>query len=486
MPIGRSVFIAIAIVLIIVAGVAGYFAGTSVAPTTTVTTTVTSTIAVTHTVTVTATTASPTPTPSPTASPTPTPPPGATIIEMWDGLGGGDGWVMDQLINKFNQQYGSRYFIVRTMIGWGDLFPKLVTLAKAGEIGGMPHIVLHHEYEIPLLKDMVIVPVDDVMKQLGLSRDDFLSIIVNKVTYDGKMYSIPWDQHTFALYFRTDLAKQYGIKIPPPACTTFGLQCWDKTLDTLDDFNEWLEKEVKPKLPSDVVPMAVSGFGWELYGWWPKNAVIGDGTDLKPKPEITAPYSIEVLKKLRYAVEAGLMTYQVPWADLANCLAGGKVFSWIHGNWMMATYDILPGGCPYGVAPVLKGTGGSWAASHVISITVRAAKDPKALEGVIEFFRFLYTAENNAYWGLNAGHVPAYKPAAEIYKRQGPPQKQMFYSQVFEFGIKYMPAHPLTHQINDILGQYSWQAVVTGAISVEEAAKAMQDEIETLIATYIG
>ncbi|MEM1560099.1 MAG: hypothetical protein QXK24_01190 [Ignisphaera sp.] len=62
MPIGRSVFIAIAIVLIIVAGVAGYFAGTSVAPTTTVTTTVTSTIAVTHTVTVTATTASPTPT----------------------------------------------------------------------------------------------------------------------------------------------------------------------------------------------------------------------------------------------------------------------------------------------------------------------------------------------------------------------------------------------------------------------------------------
>ncbi|MEM3967619.1 MAG: extracellular solute-binding protein [Ignisphaera sp.] len=486
MPIGRSVFIAIAIVLIIVAGVAGYFAGTSVAPTTTVTTTVTSTIAVTHTVTVTATTASPTPTPSPTASPTPTPPPGATIIEMWDGLTGGDGWVMQQLVDGFNKEYGAKYFVVRTTIGWADLFPKLITLAKAGEIGSLPHIVLHHEYEIPLLKDMVTAPIDNIMRDLGLSKDQFLDIIVNKVTYDGKMYAIPWDQHAFALYFRTDIAKQYNIRIPPPACTTYNLPCWNKELNDINDFVEWLEKEVQPKLPPDIAPTSLEpggggGFAWAVWGFWPKDPIKGGGTDLSPKPEITADYSVDIITKMKYMYEKKLLAATV-WSDLANCLAGGKVFSWIHGPWMLATFDIMPGGCPYGVAPILRNSK-SWAASHVISVTVRATRDPKELEAVKTFLAYLYRAENNAFWGLKAGHIPAFKPAAEIYAQKGGPSREMFRQQVFDFGIKYMTSHPLLHQINDLIGQYVWLAT-SGQLPPDEAARRLQDEISSLIAAY--
>ena len=502
----RNIVTIVLVVLIIVAGIIGYFAGIStVKPvektiTATILQTVTQTKTlertITQAITVTiAGTPTPTPTPSPSPTPTPTPsptvtspPPGATVIEMWDGLTGGDGWVMDQLVNSFNQQYGSKYFVVRTAIAWGDLFPKLITLARAGEIDSLPHIVLHHEYEIPLLKDMITQPVDDIMKAIGLSKDQFLDIIVNKVTYDGKMYAIPWDQHAFAMYIRIDLAKKYNIAIPPPACNVYGLPCWSKEISNIDDFIEWLEKEVKPKLPADIAPTALEpggggGFAWAVWGFWPKDPVRGAGTDLNPKPELTASYSVDVVKKMRYMYENGLLK-AVPWPDLANCLAGGSVFSWIHGPWMLASFDTMPGGCPYGVVPILKGSK-SWAASHIISVTIRAMRDPKALEGVKEFLKFLYRPENNAFWGLKAGHIPAYKPSAEIYAREGGPARDMFREQVFGFGIKYMTSHPLLHQINDLIGQYVWQAI-SGSMSVDDAMKRLQDEVSSLIATYSG
>jgi TRAP-type uncharacterized transport system substrate-binding protein len=78
MPIKTSALIAIAIVLIVVAGVCGYFAGvSSVSPVvTTVTYTVTVPYTVTQTVTVTPAPTTPTPTPTPTpTTPTPTPTP---------------------------------------------------------------------------------------------------------------------------------------------------------------------------------------------------------------------------------------------------------------------------------------------------------------------------------------------------------------------------------------------------------------------------
>ncbi|MEM1627832.1 MAG: hypothetical protein QXP02_00715 [Desulfurococcaceae archaeon] len=356
----------------------------------------------TTTTTVTQTTPStPTPTPTPTttpAYPAPPPPPSTeeilkafpetVIIDQWDGLTGGDGYVYDDIVYMFQNYTQGRIQVRRTTVYWADLFARLVATWRAGDIESLPHLLLTHTEEIPLMKPF-LAPLDNLVREIGFRKEMFDPISWGRCVWDGKVLCLPWDIHPLLIYFRVDLAQKYGIKIPPPACEVYNLPCWDRPLDTLDDLWAWYKNEVKPKLPADIIPAGQQSWAWDMWGLFPKNPWAGKGTDDNPQPEFTADYVVKVLRFF-YDISVNGIWKIVPWSDLANCLAGGQIFSWYNGPWMMASFDIIEGGCPYGAIPLLRKEGGTFGQLHNLEITVRATRDPKVMQAIKVFFQYIF------------------------------------------------------------------------------------------------
>jgi len=531
--IGLIIVIAILVVLLVVSNVVTYYlAGGGVTKTVTqtvmqtvretVTTTqlatVTQTIATTFTITQTVPgtpSPSPSPTPTPLPSPSPSPSPSPTIapqlevpslptpdelakmfpspvtISLWDGLTGGDGYVMDELIQRFHNYTRGIIKIERTVIGWADLFARLIAIYRSGDIESLPDFILIHPTEIPLLRPL-LAPVDELAKNAGLKKEMFAPMAWNNCVWDGTLLCLPWDTHPYLLYFRLDIAQKYNIRIPPPACETYGLPCWDRPLETLDDFRDWILNEVKPKLPSEIVatglePGTAGGTQWAVWGFIKSNPFVGSGTIEDPKPNFDKdPEFLKALELLYEFQQKGVLKKFV-WSDLANCLAQGQTFTWIHGPWMLATFDKI--NCTYGAIPILKGH--TWANQHIWVLTIRGAKHPEALKALAIFFRFMYQPENIGYWGIRAGHVAATWAAIQVYvegarKMLGDlaaKAREMWAYQVFQWGFRLMPLHPLIVQVNDIMGTYLDQ-VMSGAMTPQDAASAIQHEVEGILEAW--
>ncbi|MEM3926155.1 MAG: hypothetical protein QXU13_01000 [Desulfurococcaceae archaeon] len=508
--------IAVLVVLLIVTNVATYFitsgAVTTITQFTTVleTRVITQTVTTRETVTVTVTgIPSPTPTPTPTVTPTPTPTtpahptppppipqtelaslfPEPVTIVYWDGLTGGDGWVFDEIIKMFHEYSQGFVKVERTAIGWADLFARLVAIWRAGDIESLPHLLMTHTDEIPLMKPF-LAPMDDLLRQAGFTKEMFDPISWERCVWDGKVLCLPWDIHPMLLYFRIDVAQEYGIRIPPPACEVYNLPCWDRPLEKLSDVWDWFVKEVKPKLPANITPTGwINGGGsWEFWGLVSKNVWAGKGTDEDPQPEFDGPEAMEVYRFLYEGGRQGIIGLYV-WPDLANCLVGGQVFTWYHGPWMMATFDTITGGCPYGAIPLLKGV--TWYQLHTFEITVRAQRDPKVLKAIEVFFRYIYQPDVHAFWGIRAGHVPTTWAAQPVYIGKAKElvgdlaskAREMWSFQVFQWGGLFMPHHPLINQINDILNTYTTN-LVAGVITPEEAARSIQQEMISILEAW--
>lgn len=409
--------------------------------------------------------------------------PEPVVITYWDGLTGGDGWVFEEILKMFHNYTQGIITIERTVIGWADLFARLVAIWRAGDIESLPHLLMTHTDEIPLMKPF-LAPLDDIVREIGFAKDMFDPHSWDRCVWDGKLLCLPWDIHPYLLYFRIDTAQKYGIRIPPPACNEYNLPCWGKTILTLDDLWEWFTQEVKPKLPEDIKPLAwvYGGGSWSYWGLTGKNTWAGKGTDENPQPEFDGPEAMKFWRFMYEGGRLGIIGLGV-FADVANCMGGGLFFSWYAGPWMMATFDKIEAGCPYGAIPVLKGK--TWIQLHTFEITVRAQRDPKVLKAIQVFLRYIYQPDIHGFWGVRAGHVPSTRAAQSFYINESArlvgelasKARKMWSYVVFEWGGgTFMPHHPLLYQINDVLNTYITPTILN-EITAEEAASSAQRDI---------
>lgn len=88
--------------------------------------------------------------------------------------------------------------------------------AREANSGSGPDVNLVGYADVSFLaKSSILTPLDDLMKNdpPSSSKDDLLA--TDMVTFDGKMWAMPWTADTFALTYRPDALKQAGISEPP-------------------------------------------------------------------------------------------------------------------------------------------------------------------------------------------------------------------------------------------------------------------------------
>jgi len=460
----------------VVGGVIGYGVGSSTVPkevTTTVREVVTSTVKTTEYATVTVTAApitvtAPTTVAAPTIVVNPQRFKGVTI-DWWDGLGGGDGYVMDMLLQDWHKQYADNIKVIRVMQGeWSEVYSKIAAAYKAGT--GIPDVCLCHSTEHGLFSGTAFQPIDDLVAEAGFKKEHFVEFAWNSGFWKGKQYGMPWDVHLYSLYINRGMANKYGIRIPELG-----------EFKTPWDLIEWL-REARQKLPPNLYPYnlmtGIIGWAWE---WW----TIVKGNPLTKEDLYTPDFRVDS----RDGIESFEWYYTLGKEKLAKAhtfeetaaALGGDCLSWLHGPWMQATFDKIEG-FDYVVVPVFgQGSGYAvWGESHMIYLT-RANGDERT-RAAWEVIKWLYKPENNGRWGAIAGHIPALKAGQEYPDYKNNPKRLIWAKQV-ELGFKHPPVHPDQQKWLNMMATYAGECF-EGKRKPEDAASAAQADLEELAKYY--
>lgn len=102
----------------------------------------------------------------------------------------------------------------------GGTPPDMVIMCDNGAVAGFAH-------------DSVIMPLDDLLKEIGADTSNIIPASLQWVTYQGKLYGLPFGQDTYALYYNTDAFTAAGLDPSKPPKT------WDELWAYAEKLTKW-------------------------------------------------------------------------------------------------------------------------------------------------------------------------------------------------------------------------------------------------------
>jgi len=149
---------------------------------------------------------------APTAAP-PAQPVNLVLRYCWSG--DGEVKAMQSIIDKWNA--ANPTIQVRGISG--SIKAEEIAGAVAG--GAPPDMVImcNNEAVPGFAHDGVIQPMDDLLAQVGAKTDDILPASLAWMTYQGKLYGLPFLQDTWGFYWNTDAFTEVGLDPTKPPTT---------------------------------------------------------------------------------------------------------------------------------------------------------------------------------------------------------------------------------------------------------------------------
>lgn len=390
---------------------------------------------------------------------------GVVELKYWTPFSGGDGDFMKAMVDKFNQTQKDIKVEMLNMKN-EEYYTKIRTalVAKQG-----PDVAIGHTSKLPeLVSTNALENLDEVAKEAGVDWNSFNQNILNSSVYNNKHMAIPLDTHAEIMFYNKKILGDAGLldangkpKIAPGA----------------DGFMAFL-KEVKSKVPADVMPNASTSTGnhpfwiwWSLYSQMGGKMISDDGK----KAAFNNEKGLKALQTIETMVKEGY------WPK--NIKNGGEIFSAgksaisLNGVWFTGAAEKTKG-LEFGAVPFpqLFDKKATWGDSHNLVIPTQQKKDPKKLAAAVKFANWL--ADNGVMWA-QAGHVPS-KPAI----LNTPEFKALPYrSEYVEIAnyVSYTPNHEKAYAIGEIL-RPNFDLVMNGQASPAEVLKKAEKEANDLLA----
>jgi multiple sugar transport system substrate-binding protein len=388
-------------------------------------------------------------------------------------MGPDDTGTLPDLIDQFNKQHKGEFQVkYREMPSdTGQYFDQLRTEFQAG--GG----------EIDVIGGDVIWPaqfaaqgwiVDFSDRMPESEQKKYLPGPIESLTYDGKIWGVPWYTDAGMLYYRRDLLEQSGISAPP------------KTWEELKEMGDQVSQETGTKYGfvfqgSEYEGGVCNGceyiytHGGRVIDPSDANKVVIDS------PEAVAGLTTEQSMAQEGVAPQAVSTYTEEQTDPAF-LNGDAVFArnWPYMYALAGTSDYpnvkpeqiavapLPVGEP---DPTIASTLGGW------NFLVNAASDMQ--EEAWEFIQFMTSEQNMKYRAVEATLLPTLK---SLY--DDPDVVEAI--PVIELGkeaIQHTVPRPVSPYYGDMSLEMAEQfaAVVKGDTSPEQAAKTLQSSLENII-----
>ncbi len=341
---------------------------------------------------------------------------GKVEIVFWHAMGGPLGIVMDDLIGRYNKSQNN-YFVKSVNMGSYDTLAKKVLASLVANEA--PDISQNYEtltkkfikhHKIVCLDDLIASETEDI-------KADIVPVLLENNTFDGKLYSFPFNKSVPVLYYNKTMFKKVGLDP-------------DRGPETLDEMIEYCRKITKYHLETPGEDRSVYGYGCSKANVWSflnrilqfGGKIVVDGPDGVMKSGFSGTAAIKSLDFLQNLLREGLAREGQAFDHQNDFIAGkvGMIESSIVSKVFMEE-DIKS--FEYGIAP-LPGCmiPGNATASGTINrgvilsgsnINIFNNGDPKKVAGAWDFVKWFTSTDIGAEWSVRTTYLPVRKSSVE-------------------------------------------------------------------------
>lgn len=379
--------------------------------------------------------------------------------------------IMNEAANRYKENNpGVEVEVVE--MAKADVEQNLHTTLAAQTKDGLPDIVLIEDYNAQ--KYLTSYPGSFADLTNDISFKDFAQYKLDFMKVDNKVYGVPFDSGVAGMFYRTDLLEQAGYKAADLENIT-----WDQFIEIGKAVKE---KTGKAMLGFDKTDGGLMRIMLQSAGQW--------YFDKDGKPALTdnkaLAEAMEIYKKI---VDSGIAKPTSGWDEWVGAINSGDAATITTGVWIVGSVKApADQSGKWSVAPVPRlSTVESKNASNLGGSSWYVCENAENRDLAVDFLKTMYAGDNDFYQTIlmNNGAVGSYTPAnsGEAYSKGD----EFFGGKaIYEDFSKWMQEIPAINY-----GSYTYEAdaaimaqmeaYVNGTVTLEDAIKAAQSQLENSI-----
>ncbi|MGC9212449.1 MAG: ABC transporter substrate-binding protein [Athalassotoga sp.] len=322
-----------------------------------------------------------------------------TVVTFWESMGGDLGKTLSQIVDTFNSQHANIEVKAIYVGSYATLQQKLLASAVGGGLPTMSQV--YSNWTAALMKSNVIQPMQTFIDnpQIGLSKsqlDDIWEPFLKANTWNGKIYTLPFNKSIYIMYVNEDALALAGVSIP-------------KTVpELIKDLPLLTIRDSSGKVIQYALGLRTTVDTFEVF--LRQNGADFINSDYT-KATLDTPVALETLQTLVDMIKTG------------DVLAQGGYLDGPFGNGQIAMYIDTSAGMSYTANSV--GGKFSWTIAPVPAWKTQAppfagtdlaifnTASPAEQEAAWEFVKFLLSPQIQAFWAIKTGYLPVTKSAIE-------------------------------------------------------------------------
>ena len=246
------------------------------------------------------------------------------VMSVWDS---DQQPVMEKMAEAYNKEHPNVH-VTTQLTTWSEYWTKLEASATGGSA---PDIITMNVLHVEEYADAgILLDLTDAEKESDLKvNENFPAPLVDGYTVDGKLYGIPKDFDTNAVFYNKEIFDKAGVEYPSDNMT-------------FEDFKAKCEELKNAGLPEGTYPTAVNrNSGQTTYD----ASVFANGgyflSEGNEKSGWDDPKTIEAVQSWLDLVSEGLSPTldQMADTDPDAMFQGGQLSMYLSGNYMIASYD---------------------------------------------------------------------------------------------------------------------------------------------------
>ncbi len=318
-------------------------------------------------------------------------------VTFWHGMGGPLGEILDRLIAEYNGLQ-DRYYIRGISMGSYDTLQKKILASVVA--GRSPDISQNFEaLTMKLSKANRLICLDDLIARETdpeVFKADLIPVMLLNNTFDGKIWSFPFNKSVPVLYYNKDMFHDVGLDPDTPP----------RTIEELFEYSRKLTRDLDGDGKPDVL-----GYGFGLRNEWNWACRFlsygGQMFDESTRQVfLNSPAGIQATASYVDMIQAGIAKFGEGY-DHQNDWLAGKVgmfeASIVSRVYLKGKIKFNHGvaSTPYGEKPavVLSGT----------NINIFNNGDSDRIDGAWDFIKWFTSTDIGARWSIESTYMPVRK-----------------------------------------------------------------------------
>lgn len=307
-----------------------------------------------------------------------------TTIVFWHGMNGEQEVALTEMTQKFMDENENITVDLQNQGNYGDLQQKLTaTTTSPSDLPTMTQA--YPDWMFNPIQDGLVYDLTSYTESLD-NYDDIIEGFRNGTVIDGKVYSMPFNKSTEVLWYNEDIFNELGLEVPT-------------TYDELAEVSKAIH-EAK----------GIAGTGWDSLSNYYTTYINSKGQVYDSNFDVTSDVSKEAVNYHLDGVKEGYFMIAGTDAYMSGHLGSENVAMYIGSN-AGETYvlDAADGKFTAKAAPaptdvsIQQGT----------DVFVFDSADENQKAAALQYISFLTSTEEQIFWGINTGYIPARTSALE-------------------------------------------------------------------------